>query len=102
MKLLDTLRLRFATLFQRSQMDAEMEEELRSHIQLRSDDLERSGLAVLFRNRSPHKHGASRRLDRPAGATQSRDQHVHSSHGHYDDCSCFPRGSPAPQRYGTH
>lgn len=44
MKLLDSLRFRIATLFQRSQMSAEMEEELRSHIQLRADDLERSGL----------------------------------------------------------
>src|ERR1700674_392176 len=44
MKLLDLLRFRIATLFQRSQMNAEMEEELRSHIQHRADDLERSGL----------------------------------------------------------
>lgn len=44
MKLLDSLRFRIATLFQRSQVNAEMEEELRSHIQLRADDLERSGL----------------------------------------------------------
>jgi predicted permease len=45
MKLIDALRFRIATLFQRSQMNAEMEEELRSHIQYRADDLERSGLA---------------------------------------------------------
>jgi len=44
MKLLDSLRFRIATLFHRSQMYAEMEEELRSHIQHRADDLERSGL----------------------------------------------------------
>ncbi len=44
MKLLDLLRLRIATLFHRSQMNAEIEEELRSHIQHRADDLERSGL----------------------------------------------------------
>ena len=44
MKLLDSLRFRIAALFQRSQIDAEMEEELRSHIQHRADDLERSGL----------------------------------------------------------
>jgi len=44
MKLLDLLRFRIATLFQRSQMNAEVEEELRSHIQHRADDLERSGL----------------------------------------------------------
>jgi predicted permease len=44
MRLLDWLRFRIATLFQREQMNAEMEEELRSHIQHRADDLERSGL----------------------------------------------------------
>jgi predicted permease len=44
MKLLDSLRFRIATLFHRSQMNAEMEEELRAHVQHRADDLERSGL----------------------------------------------------------
>ena len=44
MKLLDSLRYRIAALFHRSQIDADMEDELRSHIQLRADDLERSGL----------------------------------------------------------
>jgi predicted permease len=44
MKLLDSLRFRIATIFQRSRMNAEMEEELRSHVQHRADDLERSGL----------------------------------------------------------
>jgi predicted permease len=44
MKLLDSLRFGIATLFRRSQMNAEIEEELRSHIQHRADDLERSGL----------------------------------------------------------
>jgi len=44
MKLLDSLRFNVAALFQRAQVDAEMEDELRSHIQHRADDLERSGL----------------------------------------------------------
>ena len=44
MKLFDSFRFRFAALFQRSQMNAEMEDELRSHLQHRADDLERSGL----------------------------------------------------------
>ncbi|MGC1583491.1 MAG: permease prefix domain 1-containing protein, partial [Candidatus Acidiferrales bacterium] len=44
MKFLDSLRFRIATLFRRSQMSSEMEDELRSHIQHRADDLERSGL----------------------------------------------------------
>jgi len=44
MRLLDSLRFRIATLFRGSEIDAEMEEELRLHIQYRADDLERSGL----------------------------------------------------------
>jgi predicted permease len=36
--------LRFAKVFHRSRVNGEMEEELRSHIQLRADDLERSGM----------------------------------------------------------
>ena len=45
MKFLDSLRFRIANLFQRSQVNAEMDEELRSHLQHRADDLERSGLS---------------------------------------------------------
>ena len=41
MRLLDSLRFRIATLFRGSEIDAEMEEELRSHMQHRADDLER-------------------------------------------------------------
>jgi predicted permease len=44
MKLLAWLRFCSAALLQRSQMSAELEEELRSHIQHRADDLERSGM----------------------------------------------------------
>ena len=44
MKLVDWLRRRIATLCPRSQTNAEIEEELRSHIQHRADDLERSGM----------------------------------------------------------
>src|SRR5260221_5080979 len=44
MKLFDSLRSRIAALFQRSQVNADMQEELSSHIQHRTDDLERSGL----------------------------------------------------------
>jgi predicted permease len=45
MKLLASLRLGISTLLQRSQVNAEIEDELRSHIQHRADDLERSGLS---------------------------------------------------------
>ena len=44
MKILDSLRFRIATLFRRSEMNSEINDELRSHIQHRADDLERSGL----------------------------------------------------------
>lgn len=45
MRFINSLRYRIATLFQRSGINADMEDELRSHIQLRADDLERSGLS---------------------------------------------------------
>jgi predicted permease len=45
MSLLVTLRSFVSTLFQRSRIVAEMNEELRSHVQHRADDLERSGLS---------------------------------------------------------
>jgi predicted permease len=44
MRFLASLRFRIATLFRRSQVNAEMEEELYGHIQHRADDLEHSGL----------------------------------------------------------
>ena len=47
MKFLDSLSFRIAALFHPSRVDTEMGEELQSHIQLRADDLERSGLPRL-------------------------------------------------------
>src|SRR5690348_5204693 len=44
MRLFDSLRFRIVTLFHRSQMNTETEEEFWSHIRHRADDLERSGL----------------------------------------------------------
>jgi predicted permease len=44
MKFLDSLRFRFAAVFRRSELNVEMDEELRSHVQLRADDLEQSGM----------------------------------------------------------
>ncbi|HEY1901140.1 MAG TPA: ABC transporter permease [Terracidiphilus sp.] len=44
MKIVDSLRFRMAALFHRDQMRAEMEEELRSHMEHRADDLMHSGL----------------------------------------------------------
>ena len=45
MRLLDSLRFRLSTLFRREHLNDEMVEEIRSHIQMRADDLERSGLS---------------------------------------------------------
>jgi predicted permease len=53
-KLLGSLRFRINTLLRRSQMNSDMEEELRSHIQHRADDLERSGLARAEAERRAH------------------------------------------------
>jgi len=39
MRLLDSLRFRIAALFQREQLNVEMDEELRSHMEHRADDL---------------------------------------------------------------
>ena len=44
MKLFDSFRFRLTTLFRRSKVNAEMDDELKTHLQLRADDLERSGL----------------------------------------------------------
>jgi predicted permease len=54
MRLLASLRSRASTLFHRSRTNNEMEEELRSHIQHRADDLERSGLARPEAERRAH------------------------------------------------
>lgn len=45
MKFLDSIRLRFTALLRRSELNADMDDELASHIDLRADDLERSGLS---------------------------------------------------------
>jgi putative ABC transport system permease protein len=45
MRIVSSLRSFAAILFHRPRLDAEMDEELRSHIQSRADDLERSGLS---------------------------------------------------------
>ena len=44
MRLLNSMRTRITAVFYRARMNAEMEEELRSHIAHRADDLERSGM----------------------------------------------------------
>jgi len=44
MKLIDSLRFRIAGLFHRSGLNKDMDDELRAHIELQADDLERTGL----------------------------------------------------------
>jgi predicted permease len=72
MKILDSLRFRIATLFQRSQMNAEMEEELRSHIQHLADDLERSGLT---------RNEAERRARIEFGGRDKYKEEIHQEFG---------------------
>jgi predicted permease len=45
MKFFDALQFKLSTLFHRERLSADMDDELRSHIGLRADDLERSGLS---------------------------------------------------------
>ena len=72
MKTLDSLRFRMAALFQRSRMREEMEEELRSHIQHRSDDLERSGLT---------RAAAERRARIEFGGREKYKEEIHAAAG---------------------
>ena len=82
MNLLDSLRFRVAGLFHRSQMNAEMDEELRGHIQYRADDLERSGLSrgeaerrarIEFGGREKYREAISRELGGNLLATAMHD-----------------------------
>jgi hypothetical protein len=73
MKLPDTLRFKLAALFGRDKLSAEAEEELRSHIELRADDLERSGLP---------RREAERRARLEFGATgKFREQSLEAAGG---------------------
>jgi predicted permease len=72
MRLFDSLRFRIAALFHRSQLSAEMEDELRSHIQHRADDLERSGL---------HRAEAQRRARLEFGGQARFKEECHEAAG---------------------
>jgi predicted permease len=72
MRLADSIRFRIAMLFQRSQMRAEMEEELRSHIQHRADDLERSGMG---------RSEAERRARIELGGSEKYKEQIHQAIG---------------------
>jgi predicted permease len=70
MKTLDSLGFYIANLFQRSRMNAEMDEEIRSHVQHRADDLERSGLL---------RAEAERRARIEFGAREKYKEEIHEA-----------------------
>jgi predicted permease len=72
MKLLSYLRSAIVNLFQRSDLHADMDDELQSHIQLRSDDLIRSGLS---------RPEADRRARIEFGAREKYKEEIHESLG---------------------
>jgi len=72
MRLLDWLRFRIGTLFQRSQIHAEMEEELRSHIEHRADDLVRAGMS---------RDEADRRARVEFGGREKYKEEIHEAAG---------------------
>ena len=74
MRLFDSLRFRMAAIFHRHQMNAEMDEELCSHIQHRADDLERTGMA---------RAEAERRARIEFGGRLKYKEEIHQSLGNY-------------------
>jgi predicted permease len=72
MKLLASLRSFASSLFRRSQVNAEMEEELRSHIQHRADDLESTGMS---------RREAERRARVEFGGREKYKEEIHEAMG---------------------
>ena len=72
MKSLDSLRIRIVSFFRPEDLRAEMEEELRSHIAHRADDLERSGLP---------RSEAERRARIEFGAREKYKEEIHQAAG---------------------
>jgi predicted permease len=72
MNILDSLRIRIVSLFRSDEPRAEMEEELRSHIEHRADDLERSGL---------DRPEAERRARIEFGAREKYKEEIHRAAG---------------------
>ena len=72
MKFLDSLAFRIAALFRRSRLNDDMDDELRSHLDLRADDLERSGLS---------RAEAERRARIEFGAYQRVKEECHQAAG---------------------
>jgi predicted permease len=72
MKILDWLRFHRSSLFQREQLRDEMEEELRSHIEHRADDLEQAGL---------RRAEAERRARIEFGGREKYKEEIHQAAG---------------------
>ena len=72
MSFLSTFRIRFADIFRRSQTHDEMQEELRAHLELRAEDLERSGMA---------REEAQRRAGIEFGAKLKYEDQIHEQLG---------------------
>jgi len=72
MKTIHSIRFRIAALFDRPHVNADMEDELLSHIQLRADDLERSGLP---------RPDAERRARIEFGGREKYKEEIHESLG---------------------
>jgi predicted permease len=72
MRIFDWLRFRWASVFERSQLRAEMEEELRSHIAHRADDLQRDGLP---------RAEAERRARIEFGGREKYKEQIHAAQG---------------------
>ncbi len=72
MRLTESLRLRMAALLGRAEMRAEMDEELRSHMEHRADDLNRSGLS---------RAEAERRARIEFGGREKYKQEIHQAMG---------------------
>jgi predicted permease len=71
-RIFDWLGFRLVSIFERSRIHAEMDEELRSHIAHRADDLERSGLA---------RAEAERRARIEFGGREKYKEEIHASMG---------------------
>jgi hypothetical protein len=72
MSLFPSIRFRLAALFQRSELRTDLDDEQRSHIQLRADDLERSGLP---------RPEAERRARIEFGGREKYKEEIHASLG---------------------
>ena len=74
MKVLDLVRFRIAQVFQRSQINDEINEEIRSHVEHRADDLERGGMA---------RAEAERRARIEFGGREKYKEEVHAAMGNH-------------------